>query len=87
MATRNMENEKKLDDMRTRLAELRDERDRLEAAVDEMIGAMAEVPPEQRAASEWGPSGVSTKRYLELTEHLADVETEIVDLGRAIAAS
>jgi hypothetical protein len=77
----------KLDDMKLRLAELSGEREKLEAAVDEMIGAMAELPPEQRAASEWGPDGVSTKKYLELTERLADVESEIIDLGRAIVES
>lgn len=78
---------KKLDDMKTRLAELSNERDKLETAVEEMIGAMAELPPEQRAASEWGPDGVSTKKYLTLTERLAAVESEIIDLGRAIVES
>lgn len=77
----------KLDDMKARLGELRIECDRLEAAVEEMIGAMAELPPEQRTASEWGADGVSTKKYLALTERLADVENEIVDLGRAIVAA
>jgi chromosome segregation ATPase len=74
----------KLDDMKAQLAVLSDERDKLESAVEEMIAAMAELPPEQRAASEWGPTGTSTKKYLQLTERLADVESEIIDLGRAI---
>ncbi len=74
----------KLDDMKLRLGELSNERDILETAVEEMIGAMAELPPEQRAASEWGPDGTSTKKYLMLTERLAEVESEIIDLGRAI---
>ena len=77
----------KLDDMKARLAELSSERDDLETAVEEMIAAMAELPPEQRAASEWGPAGVSTKKYLKLTGRLADVESEIIDLGRAIVES
>ncbi len=74
----------KLDDMKTRLAELIGERDKLETAVEEMIASMAELPPEQRAASDWGPDGASTRKYLELTERLAQVETDIIDLGRAI---
>jgi len=74
----------KLDDMKLRLGELSAERDILENAVEEMIAAMAELPPEQRAASEWGPNGASTKKYLTLTGRLADVESEIIDLGRAI---
>ncbi len=74
----------KLDDMKVRLAGLSGERDRLETAIEEMIADMAELPPEQRSATEWGPEGASTKKYLELTERLAAVETEIIDLGRAI---
>ena len=74
----------KLDDMKARLSGLSGERDKLETAVEEMIADMAELPPEQRSASEWGPQGASTKKYLELTERLAAVETEIIDLGRAI---
>lgn len=77
----------KLDDMKTRLADLSSERDKLETSVEEMIGSMAELPPEQRSASEWGPAGASTKKYLQLTERLAEVETEIIDLGRAIVES
>jgi hypothetical protein len=77
----------KLVDMKSRLAELSGERDKLETAVEEMIGNMAELPPEQRSASEWGPDGASTKKYLKLTERLADVESEIIDLGRAIVES
>lgn len=77
----------KLDDMKTRLADLSSERDKLETSVEEMIGSMAELPPEQRSASEWGPNGASTKKYLQLTERLAEVESEIIDLGRAIVES
>ena len=77
----------KLDDMKARLAELSNERDKREIAVEEMIADMAELPPEQRAASEWGPDGVSTKKYLKLTERLAEVEADIIDLGRAIVES
>jgi hypothetical protein len=73
-----------LDDMKLRLAGLIDERDQLDTAIEEMIATMALLPPEQRSAADWAPDGASTKKYLELTERQAAVETEIIDLGRAI---
>jgi hypothetical protein len=77
----------KLDQMKTQLADLSSEREQLEAAVEEMIGAMAELSPEQRTSGEWSSSGASTRKYLELTERLATVEADIIDLGRAIVES
>lgn len=75
---------KKLEDMKVRLAALSGERSQLDAAIDEMIANMAEVPAEQRSAGDWAPDGASTKKYLELTKRQAAVEAEIIDLGRAI---
>ena len=77
----------KLEDMKTRLAQLTDERTSLDAAIEEMIVSMAQVPAEQRASGPWARDGASTRKYLELTERQAEVETEIVNLGRAIVAS
>jgi transposase len=74
----------KLDDMKTRLAELDSERAQLDTAIEEMIADLAEVPPEQRSAGDWAPDGASTRKYLELTRRQAAVETEIIDLNRAI---
>ena len=74
----------KLDDMKLQLAELMSERDQLDTAIEEMIADMAELPPEQRSASDWAPDGRSTRKYLELTARQAAVETEIIDLNRAI---
>jgi hypothetical protein len=74
----------KLDDMKARLAELSSERAQLDTAIEEMIADLAEVPPEQRSASDWAPDGASTRKYLELTKRQAAVETEIIDLNRAI---
>jgi hypothetical protein len=74
----------KLDDMKVRLAELDSERAQLDAAIEEMIANMAELPPELRSASDWAPDGASTRKYLELTKRQAAVETEIIDLNRAI---
>jgi len=75
----------KLDEMRLRLAELSSERAQLDTAIEEMIADMAELPPEQRSASDWAPNGASTRKYLELSKRQAAVETEIIDLNSAIA--
>jgi len=77
----------RLDEMKTRLADLNDERARLDAAIEDMIASMAQVPAEQRAGGPWARDGASTRQYLELTARQADVESEIVDLNRAMAAS
>jgi hypothetical protein len=74
----------KLDDMKVRLAELSIERAQLDTAIEEMIADLAELPPERRSANDWAPDGASTRKYLELTERQAAVETEIFDLNRAI---
>jgi transposase len=74
----------KLEDMKARLAELSGEREQLEAAIEEMIANMADVAPEQRSAGGWAPDGALTRKYLELTERLAVVEAEVIDLSRAI---
>jgi hypothetical protein len=75
----------KLDEMRLRLAELSGERAQLDTAIEEMIADMAELPPEQRSAGDWAPDGASTRKFLELTRRQAAVETETIDLNRAIA--
>jgi hypothetical protein len=78
---------KKIDDMKVQLAALSAERDLLDTAIEEMIASMAELPPEQRSSSDWGPDGAMTKKYLTLTKRQAEVETDIVDLTRAIVES
>jgi hypothetical protein len=77
----------KPEELKALLAQLTDERTRLDAAIEEMITDMAQVPPEQRATGPWARDGASTRKYLELTTRQADVESEIVDLSRAIAES
>lgn len=77
----------KLEDMKLRLASLSDERTSLDAAIEDMITDMAQVAPEQRERGAWARDGSSTRKYLELTERQAEVETEIVTLSRAIVAS
>ena len=77
----------KLEDMKTRLAQLADERASLDAAIEDMIASMAQVPAEQRADGAWARDGASTRKYLELTDRQAVVEAEIIKLGRAIVAS
>jgi hypothetical protein len=77
----------KLEDMKTRLAQLTGERADLDAAIEDMIVSMAQVPAEERADGPWARDGASTRKYLELTGRQAEVEAEIIKLGRAIVAS
>ena len=69
------------------LAELTREREALEAEIETMIGDMAAASPEARATGEWADRGAATKRYLELTERLGEVEQAIIDLTRQRAAA
>lgn len=63
------------------------ERDELEAEVENMIADMAEVPEAARKTGAWASDGEATQRYLAVTERLSDVEQELVDLTRQMAAS
>jgi hypothetical protein len=76
----------KIDELQSLLAGLKGERDTLEAEIEAMIGEMAGVPAEQRQSGDWGPDGESTRRYLERSSRLSEVEQAIVDLTRQIAA-
>lgn len=78
---------KKVEDMKALLASLSGERDHLDTEIEEMIAAMAVVPEEQRSKGDWAPNGAMTRKYLELTNRQAEVESKIVDLGRAIMAA
>ena len=69
------------------LAELTREREALEAEIESMIGDMAAAPADTRAGGEWSERGTATKRYLELTERLGEVEQAIIDLTRQRAAA
>lgn len=69
------------------LADLTRERDALEAEIETMIGDMAGASAKARATGEWANNGAATKRYLELTERLGEVEQSIIDLTRQRAAS
>ena len=75
------------EEMTRRLAQLTDERASLDAAIEDMIVSMAQVPAEQRAGGPWARDGALTRKYLELTGRQAEVEAEIIKLGRAIASS
>ena len=69
------------------LADLTRERDELDEQVQAMIGDMAAAPEAQRRSGEWAANGAATKRYLELTERLADIEQAIIDLTRQRTAT
>ena len=56
----------------------------------EVTGYMSirsKLPADQRKVGDWSPNGAMTKKYLALTNRQAEVEAEIVDLGRAIMES
>ncbi len=69
------------------LGELQRQRDELEAAIESMIADMAEQPEAARRTGAWAENGASTQRYLELTTQLSDIEQDIVDLTRTMAAA
>ena len=77
----------KIEDVTRRLSALGDEREKLEAAIENMIADIAEVPVDQRATGAWASNGESTQRYLTLTDRLAEVEAEIIELGRVVSAA
>lgn len=78
---------KKSEERAALLNALAEERDRLEAEIETMIADMAGQPEAARKTGDWAADGASTRRYLEITERLSDVEQEIVDLARTMAAS
>jgi hypothetical protein len=52
--------------------------------IDQLIEAMALVPPEQRADSDWGPKGKLTQRFLELSERQNELAAEIKLVAKTI---
>jgi len=68
------------------LADLNDERDQLDSQIEQMMAALAEVPPDDRAENGWGPDGALTREFLELTNRQTDLEAEIQTVQEAIAA-
>lgn len=78
---------KKMEELETLMAQLTGERNELEAAIDAMIGEMADVPAERRQSGDWASDGASTRRYLEQSNRLAEVEQAIVDLSRQLAGA
>jgi hypothetical protein len=74
-------------DKSAQLAELNRQRDELEAAIETMIADMAEQPEAARREGDWAENGAATQRYLELTNRLGDIEQDIVDLTRTMAAA
>ena len=76
----------KLEDAKAHLAALTSEHDDLDTQIEAMIVAMASLSPADRKANDWAPGGASTLKYLDLTSRQAEVEAELIDLGRAIQA-
>lgn len=78
---------KKSEQRAAQLAALIKERDEFEASIESLIADMAEQPEVARREGAWAEDGASTRRYLELTNQLNDIEQDIVDLTRTMAAS
>jgi hypothetical protein len=69
------------------LKELEQENRDVETAIAELMEEMERVPPEQRSAGEWGPSGTQTKRFLELSERQNEIAAEIKLVAAAIESA
>ena len=76
----------KTETLESRLSELTHERGELDAKIEDMIADMAEATPEQRKTGGWAPDGALTRQYLDLTNRQSEVEQQIIDLSRQIAA-
>lgn len=72
--------------LEAKLSELMQERDELDGAIETMIADMAVAPEAQRKSGDWAPNGVHTLRYLQLTNRQGEVEQDIIDLSRELAA-
>ena len=77
---------KKSAELETLLSDLIQERSELDGAIETMIADMAEAPEAQRKSGDWAPDGAMTLRYLELTNRQGEVEQNIIDLSRELAA-
>ena len=77
---------KKSVELETLLSDLLVERTELDGAIETMIADMAEAAPEQRKTGDWAADGALTLRYLKLTKRQGEVEQEIIDLSRELAA-
>lgn len=77
---------KKSVELETLLSDLLVERTELDGAIETMIADMAVAPEAQRKSGDWAADGVLTLRYLKLTKRQAEVEQEIIDLSRELAA-
>lgn len=71
----------------TLLKQLERENDEAQNELDHLMGELERVPAEQRPASEWGPNGIRTKRFLELSERQNEIAAEMKKLSKAIEKS
>jgi hypothetical protein len=71
----------------TLLRELEQENQDIETAISGLMDEMERVPPEQRSAGAWGPSGSQTKRFIELSERQNEIAAEIKLVSAAIESA
>jgi hypothetical protein len=77
----------KLADLEAQLTGLSKERTELDAAIEELMADMADLPPERRSTNDWAPDGALTKQFLDMTNRQAELEAEIVTVSWAITAA
>jgi hypothetical protein len=66
------------------LKDLEDENEAVQTEIDDLMTEMALVPAEQRSVSEWGPNGIHTTRFIELSERQAELAEEIKLVTQAL---
>lgn len=69
------------------LKELEQENQDIETTINDLMGEMERVPPEQRSKGEWGPAGTQTLRFIELSERQNEIAAEIKLVSAAIASA
>ena len=69
------------------LQELERENLEIQDAIDTLMAEMERVPPAQRPAAEWGPSGTRTKRFIELSERQNEIAAELKLVSAAIESA
>jgi hypothetical protein len=69
------------------LKELEQENQDIETAINDLMGEMERVPPDQRSKGEWGPAGTQTRRFIELSERQDEIAAEIKLVSAAIQSA
>ena len=69
------------------LQELERENQEIQDTIEGLMADMERLPPEQRPADQWGPSGTLTRRFIELSERQNQIAAEIKLVTAAVASA